>query len=134
MTQRKGYGLILVACVLCLACAAPRPAALKWVKLGERTVNHAVDRDESLVTIKEGTFRKIKLEVKRRQVTFRDVKVHYANGDVQDVQLRRAIPAGGETREIDLTGQNRVITKVVFWYNTTRVRGRRAEVTLWGLR
>ncbi len=134
MTQRRWFGLIIASCVLCLACAAPRPAALKWVKLGERTVNHALDRDEIAVTVKEGTFRQIRFEVKRRQVTFRDMKVHFANGDVQDVELRRQIPAGGQTRVIDLEGKDRVISKVVFWYNTSRVRGRRAVVELWGQR
>ena len=132
MLNHKSISLILVA--LCLGTMAFTPVQHNWVKLGERKVNHAVDRDEIRVTIKEGVFKKIKLRVKHRKVTFRDVKVYYANGDVQDIKLRREIPAGGETRVIDLKGNNRVITKVVFWYNTKRVRGRRAEVALWGWR
>lgn len=132
MLNPKSSSLMLVA--LCLVTMAFTPAPRNWVKLGERTVNHAVDRDVIKVTIKEGVFKKIKLKVKRRAVTFRDVKVYYANGDVQDITLRRDIPAGGETRVIDLDGHNRVITKVVFWYNTKRVRGQRAEVALWGWR
>ncbi|MFQ5571420.1 MAG: hypothetical protein ACE5G0_17215 [Rhodothermales bacterium] len=129
MWKRRGYITIVVCCLLSLAWATP---GLDWDKLGERTVNHAVDRDEIKVTIKEGTFSKIKFKVKRAKVTFRDVKVHYANGGVQDVQLRRQIPAGGETRVIDLQGDERIITKVVFWYNTRRLLGRRAIVELWG--
>ena len=132
MLNHKSISLILVA--LCLITMAFTPAQHNWVKLGERTVNHAIDRDEIKVTIKEGVFKKIKLRVKHRKVTFRDVKVYYANGDVQDIKLRREIPAGGETRVIDLNGNNRVITKVVFWYNTKRILGRRAEVALWGWR
>lgn len=132
MLNHKGYNFILVAFLL--VTSAFTPTHQNWVKLGERTVNHAVDRDEITVTIKEGVFKKIKLHVKHRKVIFRDVKVYYANGDVQDVALRREIPAGGETRVIDLEGGNRVITKVVFWYNTKRIRGRRAEVALWGWR
>ena len=132
MLDHKSYSLILVA--LCLVTMAFTPTHQNWMKLGERTVNHTVDRDEIKVTIKEGVFKKIKLNVKRRKVTFRDVKVHYANGDVQDITLRREIPAGGETRVIDLEGNNRVITKVVFWYTTKRVRGKRAEVALWSWR
>ena len=131
MMNRRWHSLILIGCLFSLALT---PTHLKWVKLGERTVNHTVDRDEIVVSAKKGVFRKIKLKVKRRKVTFRDVKVHFANGDVQDVTLRREIPAGGETRAIDLEGKNRVIKKVVFWYNTTSVRGKRAKVQLLGER
>lgn len=131
MLNRRWHSLILIGCLFSLAFT---PIQQTWVKLGDRTVNHAVDRDEIKVTIKDGVFKKIKLKVKHRKVTFRDVKVHFANGDVQDVKLRRQIPAGGETRVIDLEGNNRVITKVVFWYSTSRVWGKRAEVALWGWR
>lgn len=133
-TTRSGYSLLVGLCLICLACTGARPATAPsdWQKLGQRTVNHALDRDEIVVTARRGTFEKIRLRVKHRAVTFRDVKVHYANGDVQDIKLSKHIPAGGYTRVIDLYGGDRVIRKVVFWYNTTRVRGRRAEVALWG--
>ncbi len=129
--NQRWHSLILIGCLFSLALT---PTHLKWVKLGERTVNHAVDRDEIVVSAKKGVFRKIKLKVKRRKVTFRSVKVHFANGAVQDVTLRRAIPAGGETRTIDLEGKDRVIKKVVFWYETTSVQGKRAKVQLLGER
>lgn len=132
MVHRFGTSLLLVCCLLSLACSGSQRVAGDWDFLGSRKVNHAVDRDEIAVTGREGTFTKIKLRVRDRQVTFRDVKVHYANGDVQDIQLRSKIPAGGETRVIDLHGNNRVIRKVVFWYNTSRVRGKRATVQLFG--
>ena len=132
MLNHKGYRFMLIA--FCLFSLAFTPTHQTWVRLGERKVNHTLDRDEIRVTLKEGVFKKIKLKVKHRKVTFHDVKVYYANGDVQDITLRREIPAGGETRVIDLNGNNRVITKVVFWYNTKRVRGKKAEVVLWGWR
>ena len=104
-----------------------------WEMLGKRTVKHRAERDEIRVTAKDGTFRKIKLRVLQRPVSFIDVKVHYANGAVQDIPLRKRIRAGGETRVIDLQGRNRVIEKVVFYYETDTVRrGKRAQVQLWG--
>lgn len=105
-----------------------------WQKLGERTVNHRVERDEIRVGARDGAFRRIKLVVKRRAVNFRAVKVHYANGSIQDIDLRRSIPAGGETRAIDLNGRDRIIEKVVFYYDTKRQTGRRAVVQLFGIR
>lgn len=132
MVHRFGTSLLLVCCMLSLACSGAQNVAGDWDFLGSRKVNHAVDRDEIAVTGRDGTFKRIKLLVRDLEVTFRDVKVHYANGDVQDIKLSRKIPAGGETRVIDLNGNNRVIRKVVFWYNTSRVRGKRATVQLYG--
>ncbi|MEE8302507.1 MAG: hypothetical protein V3S24_08750, partial [Candidatus Tectomicrobia bacterium] len=126
------YALLVALLFLCLAnlnCASSRLPG--WTLLGERTVNHSVDRDEIRVGARDGTFRRIKLLVLRRRVTFRDVKVHYANGGVEDINLRRQVPAGGQTRAIDLNGSNRVIEKVVFFYDTTSNRGRRAVVQLY---
>ena len=131
MRHLTRYSFLLLFFLISLGCVASSRLS-DWTKLGERTVNHAVDRDEIRVGVRDGTFRRIKLLVRRRAVTFRDVKIHYANGGVQDVQMRRSVPAGGETRAIDLTGQDRVITKVVFRYNTRRVRGKRAIVELHG--
>ena len=111
MVKRKWFSIILTCWLFGLAVT---PIHAKWVKLGERTVNHAVDRDEIRVTSKKGKFKRIRLKVKRRKVTFRDLKVHFGNGGVQDITLRRQIPAGGETRAIDLKGEKRVIRKVVF--------------------
>ena len=101
------YSLLLLLCLTSLNCASSRLPG--WSLLGQRTVNHAVDRDEIRVGARDGTFRRIKLLVRQRSVTFRDVKVHYANGGVEDVSVRRSIPAGGETRAIDLNGRDRII-------------------------
>ena len=125
------YGILLILCLTSVGCASSSRLP-GWTLLGERTVNHAVDRDEIRVGARDGSFRQIKLLVRRRGVTFRDVKVHYANGGVEDISLRRQIPAGGETRALDLNGRNRIIEKVVFFYNTGPRRGPRAVVQLYG--
>lgn len=128
-----------IAGALLLGLGLAVQAQPRWEKLGDRYVNHSVDRDEIKVTAKDGRFDAIKLRVTRRPVRFRDVKVHFGNGEVQDVEVRKRIPAGGETRVIALKGdQKRVIEKVVFWYDTAgKVRKKRrpvakAEVELWG--
>lgn len=122
--------LLLLLAGLSLACASSS-AVPGWALLGSRTVGDAVDRDEIRVGPRDGTFRRIKLLVRHRAVTLYDVKVHYAGGGVQDVRVQRQIPAGGETRAIDLNGGARVIEKVVFTYRTTRGRGPQAVVQLY---
>lgn len=118
--------------------AGGAPAAPKaddgrgWEKLGEKVVNFGVDRDVIVVTRAEGVFTKVRLHVKGNDLHMLDMKIHYANGDVQDVPLRFRIPAGGFSRVIDLPGNKRIIKKVVFWYRTEGMRGKRAHVALWG--
>jgi len=58
--------------------------------------------------------------------------VHFNNGQTQNVEMRDRIPAGGESRVIDLDGKGRFIEKVVFWYDTQNDEVRRSTVELWG--
>ena len=113
----------------------PSPApAQDWVLLGQRTVTDRVDHDIIGVTGRRGVFRAIKLTVERWAVDFHRVVVYFGNGDQQQITLRNTIPAGGETRTIDLSGNDRVINRVEFWYDAVTFRGRRAVVRLFGLR
>ena len=130
------YGLTLLAAVTVLGADHELMEAQgpRWQVLGRRTVNHTADRDEITVTVREGKFTHIKLTVQDRAVDFRDMRVHFGDprGGVFDVQIRKNIPAGGETREIKLPGGSRVIQKVVFWYTSARPGGKRPIVTLHG--
>ena len=138
MTRRPA---LLLLPFLLVACAAT-PSAAGWTHLGQRTVNPRVERDEIAVGAREGAFERIKLVVRGRAVTFRDVEVHYVNGARQDVALRSTIRAGGESRAVDLTGGDRRIARVTFVYDAVAVHdggprrgpGRPAVVSLYGER
>lgn len=120
-----------------LATVAMTGAAQKqpdWVLLGTRAVNDRVDHDVIPVTGAKGNWQAIKITVLRASVDFYRVVVHFGNGTQQEVQLRNTVPAGGETRAIDLTGPDRVINRVEFWYDANTIRGRRAVVRLFGRR
>ena len=123
---------VLLICLTVAITSQSFTIAKKWDFLGERTVNKSLDKDEINVTAKEGVFKKIKLKVKKSKVEFKRVVVHYKNGDTQKIELRQEITAGGETRAIDLDGRNRVIVKVVFFYNTKRLLAKKAKVQLYG--
>ena len=106
----------------------------KWDKLGTRKVNRSLDKDEIIVTGRDGLFSKVKLGVKRSGINMHKMVIHFRNGDKQNVQLRNNIPAGGSTRVIDLKGGKRVIKKVVFWYDTKGIINNKAVIELWGRR
>jgi hypothetical protein len=127
--------LLLFVVGLCIVLASatlearPRRAA-GWELLGTRTVTDRADHDV-VAAGHQGTFRSIKITVAGRPVQFKDVKIHFGNGEVQDVALREVIRAGGESRVIDVEGHDRVIQRIEFWYDAQSV-GRRAVVKVYG--
>ena len=105
---------------------------VRWEKLGSRKVNFQGERDEIVVTGQKGSFTALKLKVNNNGINIRKMIVHFGNGQKQDVALRQNIPAGGESRVIDLKGGKRVIHKVVFYYDSKNNRLRRATIELFG--
>jgi hypothetical protein len=114
----------------------------KWVFLGERKVDFKAERDVIAVTAAKGVFKKIQLRIKGRAVHFLDLEVVYGNGETHDVKIRKLIPKGGQTRVIDLPGNNRIIRKVKLTYRSAakkknkgkKNRPGKAHVRLFGRR
>jgi len=106
----------------------------RWVYLGQASVDGRVDRDRIFVGRGRGRFRRIQIRVEHAPIEFYRVVVRYANGRSEEVNVRQRIPAGGQTRAIDLRGDDRAIDSVDFFY----ARGRwgtwqRPRVRLYGI-
>jgi hypothetical protein len=106
----------------------------RWKLLGREKVNRFGDRDSIRVGRSEGRFRKIKLRVLGNDISFRVLKIVYGNGEVDDIQVRRKVREGSETRAIDLPGRSRVIRKIVMKYSRELNFRGKAVVEVWGLR
>jgi len=130
----KRFTCVVVCVIALVAICSVVLAAEYWVMLGQRTVTDRIDHDVIYVTTAGGEFKALKIAVFRRPVEFKDVKVSFANGEVQDIKIRRVISPGEETRIIDLSGDNRVINRIEFWYDTQSILGRRAVVRVYGLK
>lgn len=113
--------------------AKPGPPA-SWQQLGFTVVDFKVDRDFIVVTGADH-FRKLKFKVLDNAVNMVNMHVVYENGGIDNIDLRFLIPAGGESRVIDLKGNSRRIRKVEFWYKSQRpgFRGK-AKIWLWGIK
>lgn len=129
--MRRILSLFLVPLAI-VACASAGRGSGQWTFLGQQAVTDRLDHDVIVVTGAEGRFDAIQLRVLRAAVDFHKVTVHFRNGGRQDVEVRQTIPAGGATRRIDLTGDDRVIQRVEFWYDARTARGRQATVRLFG--
>ena len=135
--RRSIASLALLALVLGLVvlpgAASARRGAGNWALLGERHVTDKLDHDTIVVTGARGRFEKIAIRVFDRAVQFHDVKIHYGDGFVQDVEIRSVIPAEGWSRKIDLSGGKRVIRSIEFWYDAQSLGGK-ATVRVFGQR
>jgi hypothetical protein len=109
-------------------------AAQNWVFLGERSVGDNLDHDTILVTAARGGFRRIQFRVKDHAINILRLVVHYGNGIPDKIEIRQLIPAGGESRNIDLKGGDRVIRKIDYWYETKSLGRKRASIKVYGIR
>lgn len=108
--------------------------AQAWTVLGSAKVHGSADYDEIWVTASRGDFTAIKLVVENEGIDFDRVVVHFANGGKDEMIIRNFIPAGGETRVLDLKGGDRVIRKVVFYYKSNALTRKKGKVILYGRR
>lgn len=107
----------------------------RWEKLGQRRVNYGLDRDEIRVTAREGRFTSLRLKAELAPINLHRCVVHFANGTSKSFKIAGGdLRAGQITRNLDLPGNRRVITKVVFWYDTKSRARTRGRIELWGRR
>jgi hypothetical protein len=108
-------------------------APASWERLGCQSVGFFVDRDVIKVGRKEGTFSAIRLKVRQAPIEIFDLKVVFGNGRSQDIRVRALIPAGSESRPIDLIGKERGIDRVQMIYRSIPTFKGKAEVCVDGL-
>ncbi len=108
--------------------------AKRWIFLGQTTVNGQRDFDRIGIGRNEGRFQSIQLRVSGAPVEFQRVVVNYSNGTSEEIEIRDRIPAGGQTRAIDLRGGERSISSVDFRFSKANwSRRSMPRVSLYGL-
>jgi hypothetical protein len=107
------------AALLCAGLLATDAQAQRgdWVDLGCKEVDFLrADRDVLMVGRREGRFKAIRLEARGNDVEMLDLKVVYASGDPDDIQVRSFIKQGSKTRPLDLRGRQRAIHRIEMVY------------------
>jgi hypothetical protein len=116
------------AAIVALSLAATAaPAFAEWRQIGQREVSDRTERDAIAIDGHQ-RFERIRICVYRNPVHFRDLDIVYHNGGHQDAEVRAVIPAGGCTRSIDLTGDDRDIAAISLIYEETSRHRARAHV------
>ncbi|HQT94865.1 MAG: hypothetical protein B7Z61_03075 [Acidobacteria bacterium 37-71-11] len=121
-----------VACLVVVGLAASIAPAMAagWQALGERIVDFRTNPETVVAKTGEGTFGKIKIEVKQTNIEIQNVKVVFDDGQSFDVALNKYMGAGS-SRVIDLPTA-KAIQKVEFSYRPASAGSKLAIVRLLG--
>ncbi|HZY81988.1 MAG TPA: hypothetical protein VFE50_20835 [Cyclobacteriaceae bacterium] len=103
-----------------------------WTNLGSRVVDYTLDHDVVSLNNSKEVFTSLRVTVKGGALNMHKATVHFANGDKQDIDFPEVATAENTGRVIDLKGNNRVIEKVTFWYDTKGNSANKATVEVWG--
>lgn len=103
-----------------------------WFFLEDKNVGFGVDHDVIHFGNWKDDVRQIKLKITDGPLKMYNMKIHFDNGEVQDVSMRLRFAQGSESRVIDMNGGLRHLTKIEFWYETKGFARGRARVAVWG--
>lgn len=103
-----------------------------WFFLEDKNVGFGVDHDVIHFGNWKDDVRQIKLKITDGPLKMYSMKIHFDNGEVQDVSMRMRFAQGSESRVIDMNGGLRHLTKIEFTYETKGFARGRARVAVWG--
>jgi hypothetical protein len=97
----------------------PGPGPAAWVELGcQQVALVGKDRDTIRVGRREGRFKAIRLHVRGADVEVLNLRVIYANGEPDNLEVKHFIRQGERTRPLDLRGWERAIDRIDMAYKT----------------
>jgi hypothetical protein len=103
-----------------------------WFFLEDKKVGFGVDHDVIHFGNWKDDVRQIKLKITDGPLRMYNMKIHFDNGSIQNVELRNRFAQGSESRVIDMDGGLRHLTKIEFTYETKGfVRGK-SRIAVWG--
>jgi hypothetical protein len=103
-----------------------------WFFLEDKNVGFGVDHDVIHFGNWKDDVRQIKLKVTDGPLRMYNMKIHFDNGTVQNVELRNRFAQGSESRVIDMEGGLRHLTKIEFWYETKGFLRGKSRIAVWG--
>lgn len=104
----------------------------KWVKLGDRTVNYTVDHSEMVVDGLNANLGAMRVKVKKGAINLHRAVVYYKDNQTYEADILNSIPAGNESKIIELPSPVKTVTKLVFTYDTKNRATQKVEVEVWG--
>lgn len=129
--------LLFLSIVLLTACGTSRRSiAIEegWELLGESKANFVRDKDV-IEVLSSNSFTHIRFRVEDKEIRLSELNVFFVNGDKLSPQIDEVIPAGKESRNIELAQEGRQIRRIEFKYRSTgNVLDGRANILVFGKR
>jgi hypothetical protein len=88
----------------------------EWELLGSAQIGTRIERDVIDVGRREGRFRTIGFVVEGGDARVESLRIIYAGGEADDVQVREVFKAGSRSRPIDLPGRGQFIQRIEVMY------------------
>jgi hypothetical protein len=130
----------VLSVLVCTAAIIPDATAQRrdpddrgWVELGCREVSFNRERDTIRVGRREGRFRAIRLAARGDDIEVMRLEVVYANGNPDELDVRRVIRRGARTAPLGLKGRDRAIERIDMVYRQRGDDRGRATVCAEGL-
>jgi hypothetical protein len=103
-----------------------------WTQLGSRVVDYTLDHDVVSLNNSKEAFTQLRVSVSGGALNMHKATVHFANGDKQDIDFPEVVTSENDGKILDLKGNNRVIEKVTFWYDTKANSTEKATIVVYG--
>lgn len=133
MRLTKFFGLAIASIfILTTAFTISKKNTGEWYFLGDKKVAFGVDHDVIHFGNWKDDVRQIKLKVTDGPLKMFDMKIHFDNGQSQDVSLRSNFNQGSESRVIDMDGGLRHLSSIEFTYETRGFARGKSRIAVWG--
>lgn len=116
-----------------ISCATSVEASSR-IFLGEHNVSDRAEYDVFRVGPGEGVFNGLLMKAEGAPVEIKHIRIYYTNGTTQTVQKNVLLGRNSWTGVARLNGGNRLINKVVFYYEARSRGWKSAQLKLFGLR
>jgi len=102
-----------------------------WKHLGSRDVAFKVEKD-SINVLDDGKIRSFRIYVAEGNLEMYNIVVHFANGKKFSPDTRLKFSQGSNSRDIDLPGDARRVTKITFLYSSSSKKKGKAKIHVFG--
>ena len=102
--------------------------------LGERNVSDRAEYDVFRIGPGQGAFNALQMRAQGTPVEIKRITIYFTNGTTQTVEKNVFLGRNSRTSFTDLKGNNRLINRVVFYYEARSPGWESAELKLFGLR
>ena len=133
MDSRKVL-MVAAGLTMLLLAAAPAVAQLQSERLGVGILDVTEVQRTIPLTTASGLYTAISLRVAGNDLFVERVRLVYGDGGAQDLELGLVVPEVGTAPEIELVGNNRIVTAVVLTYRRPANVMSTTVVEVWGRR